>query len=481
MYHNMSLIKLEKITNGTFWLQIDSVELRMLCGCPADAIKFLIKKGYIQELVENNQKKIIGPNALLLSDKHIQNGRVSNFGEFPILHMFYVQGMLVPSSPNYGLTPYMIGSSEMIENQLKYLITGNYGLTDQHELDTCYSSKKLANDMMEAKLYFASGGFVGYSDILHKIRLEDQEVKNLKGDAKIKRLKPNVFQVSFRDETVELDLNLNSGETYGKTFSAKKFTVPEATFSVSNFGNGDGWSPEQPCFSSLMVMDGKKFLIDAGPNLNYILDACGMSPDDIDGIFQTHIHDDHFCGYETLWQRKKPLKVYLAEPVRRGIRKKLTSALYTTIEEVDRRYEFVVLPFDSWIGVDNFEVQTLISPHSVETSVFIFRRRHGNGFKSYAHFGDLISFRVLDSITTKDGGSLKVSEETARMVRENYLRPADFKKIDIGGGMIHGDAIDFIKDTSTLKSLGHINRHLTTEEMKMGIFEPFGATQILIP
>jgi hemerythrin len=56
----------------------------------------------------------------------------------------------------------------------------------------------------------------------------------------------------------------------------------------------------------------------------------------------------------------------------------------------------------------------------------------------------------------------------------------DVKKIDIGGGLIHGAAIDFRGDPSSKLILAHTARRLTEEERAIGSGAPFGTVDVLI-
>ena len=52
--------------------------------------------------------------------------------------------------------------------------------------------------------------------------------------------------------------------------------------------------------------------------------------------------------------------------------------------------------------------------------------------------------------------------------------------IDVGGGLIHGEARDFVSDPSNRLFLAHLSRELTAEEMEIGSEAAFGAIDILI-
>ena len=107
----MSAIRKISVSTGIFWVEIADAGLRLLCGCPTDAIKHLVKKGFIASVERDGREFETGPNAILLSDLTIQSGRVSNYAEFPVLQMLYMQGMIVPDHPNNrGTLPMLIGS-----------------------------------------------------------------------------------------------------------------------------------------------------------------------------------------------------------------------------------------------------------------------------------------------------------------------------------------------------------------------------------
>ena len=66
-------------------------------------------------------------------------------------------------------------------------------------------------------------------------------------------------------------------------------------FSIIHLGQGDEWDVNRPCMASIVVFQGKIYLIDAGPNISYTLTALGIGVNEIEGIFHTHCHDDNFA------------------------------------------------------------------------------------------------------------------------------------------------------------------------------------------
>lgn len=124
-----------KVSHGIFWVEIPQADLRILCGCPADSVKHLMRRGLIAPRGPAGRVYENGPNAILLSDRAIQGGRFANLSEFPVLQMLYRQGMLIPGHPNNtGRRPLLIGSRRQVASQVEYIFRGNYGLTSAEEI-----------------------------------------------------------------------------------------------------------------------------------------------------------------------------------------------------------------------------------------------------------------------------------------------------------------------------------------------------------
>ena len=123
------------VSPGIHWLSFPEANLNVLCGCPADSVKHLMKKGLIRSIEKDGMTYESGPNAILLSDLKLQNGHFANLAEFPILQMLYRQGMLLPNHPNNtGVKPILIGREDCVQEQMNYIFRGNYGLISVEEM-----------------------------------------------------------------------------------------------------------------------------------------------------------------------------------------------------------------------------------------------------------------------------------------------------------------------------------------------------------
>ncbi len=485
--HRSMKIEKTRVTNGVYWVHIPEINLRILCGCPADSVKHLMNCGFV---VERNQGEVTyesGPNAVLLSDILIQNGMFSNLAEFPVLQMLYRQGMILPNHPNNdGSKPLLIGSPSQIKSQLAYIYRGNYGLISLDEIKNSGVADNQADIYMKIKLEFAFGQIREASSLIDTLKVDRDTPAEIKEGCHVQRKALNVFEISYQGESVEIDLNLKSGESYSPPYQLGYHEVNREYFSVIHSGEGDGWDVKRPCMGSIVMFQGKIYLIDAGPNILYSLTALGIAVNEVEGVFHTHSHDDHFAGIPTLMRSGHRIKYYATKMVRHSVMKKLSALLDTDEKEFTRYFEIHDLDFDSWNNVNGLEVKPIYSPHPVETSFFIFRAHWANQYYTYAHLADIIALPRLRTILDKQKTNNSrekddVYDKFYDKIKSLYLTHVDLKKIDIGGGLIHGAADDFIEDESHKIIFSHINRDLFDHEKEIGSEAPFATTEVLIP
>lgn len=477
----MPLISKVEVSKGIYWVEVSEVGLYILCGCPADSVKHLMKRGLILNKEQNGVKYESGPNAILLSDVMLQNGNFANMAEFPVLQMLYRQGMILPNHPNNtGKKPLLIGSSEQVNTQMNYIYRGNYGLTSEKEIIESGVSKEVAQELMRMKLKFAFGKIHDSNDFLDSAIVGEERIE-IRDEVFIERKRVNIFEISYKGEKVTVDLNLKPKENYEAPYKLGFYDIKREYFSIIHSGQGDGWDIYRPTMSTVLVYQGKIYLIDAGPNIAYTLSALGIGINEIEGIFHTHAHDDHFAGITTLIRADHKIKYFATPLVRASVMKKLSALLSMDEDKFSDFFEIYDLICDEDNDIDGLEVKPIFSPHPVETSIFIFKTLGKGGYKSYAHFADIVSLSTLEGMITEDSDEIGVSSKLFEKVKEDYLQEVDLKKIDIGGGLIHGNAEDFKDDNSTKIVLAHTSFDLTQREKEIGSGAPFGAVDVLIP
>ena len=470
-----------KLTSGVYWVEIPRAGLYLLCGCPADAVKQMMKKGLIRQKEIDGRIFETGPNAILLSDVLIQNGRFSNLSEFPVLQMLYRQGMILPGHPgNTGAKPMLIGSAEQVQSQMEYIFRGNYGLISEEEITAAGIPAGQAREMMRLKLKFAFGEIKPSEELIDAVAVGDSPVEIING-AMIIRLGFNRFLLRYENEEVAVDLNLGPYEEYELPYHLGYHLIRRGFFSVVHSGEGDGWDINRPCMASILIHQGRVYLIDAGPNILYSLESLGIGVNEIEGVFHTHAHDDHFSGLTTLMRSDHRIKHYSTALVRASVIKKFSALLELDESEFLSFFEVHDLEFDAWNNINGLEVKPIFSPHPLETNILLFRVVGEDGFKTYAHWADIVGLDTLRGMITHDPSEPGVSPEFYDKVKRDYLTPADLKKLDIGGGLIHGSAEDFRADESNKLLLAHTEFALTPAQKEIGSGAPFGTVDELLP
>lgn len=465
------------VTTGVYWVEIPGVDLRIVCGAPADVVKHLMRSGFINTVERNGVRWETGPNAILLSDVSIQNGEFANLAEFPVLQMFYRQGMIIPNHPNNtGARPKIIGTADQVAAQREYIFRGNYGLVSVEELTSAGVEPQMAEELFRIKKKFAFGQIRPPEEMIDFITVEDQPTAIAPG-VDIERVAINTYRISHNGDYTEVALNIGISEQYQPPYVLGQHKIKPEYFSVIHTGEGDGWDVNRPCMASIIAFQGRIYLIDAGPSVTHTLNSLGLSVNDIDGIFHTHAHDDHFAGLTSLVRSDRRLPYYASPMVRASVMKKLSALMSFPEEHFERYFVPYDLEIDRWNMIDGLEVKPVYSPHPVETTIMFFRTLWQGGYKTYAHLADICSLKQLDSLVEPDN---EISTTLLDTVRRNYLTPVDVKKLDIGGGMIHGQAEDFREDMSERIVLSHTSAPLTLLEKEIGADTSFGMADVLI-
>lgn len=464
---------------GCWCVEIPEAGLSILCGCPENAVKFLYRAGCIRPEEASGVRFERGPNGILLSEVPIQNGAFSNLGEFPVLHMLYLQGMMVPGHPNNtGRRPLVIGLEDQVSAQCRYIFTGNYGLSTVEEMVAGGLDEAEARRQLRMKLYFAFGKVRPTEELL-ELKVFDNDAVTLAPGVFLHRKAQNVYEFLHAGQCEEVDLNLRPGEHYGAPYRLPLRRPEPAEFGVVHLGDGDGWDVHRPCTGSLVVHGDDLCLVDAGPNLGEGLRALGLTVNDLRRLFMTHCHDDHFVGLTALMRAERRILFHAVPWVRASVEKKFQALTGLGPDDFARYFAVHDLVIDRWNDLDGLEVLPRFSPHPVETTVFTFRVKGEGGARTYTHLADITAFSVLDAMRQDDPLRPGMSASDIAAVKAMYLEPADVKKIDIGGGMIHGQAQDFAGDASAVLLLSHTGRELTAAELAVGHRPEFGESSVL--
>lgn len=478
VFRTFQIMKSIELFPGCYWVSIPDVDLRMLCGAPPDVMKLLAANQLIEAYEIDDFYTEEGPNVILLYEDDCIKGMAANLSEFPILQMFYMQGLGVEQHPNFKKErPLLIGTHDILKKQLDYIEAGNNGL-NYVEMSKTGSLPDVVDIWFHMKAQFA--GTVDMMALVDKQEIADQDKIEIKPEVFLERIEKNLYRISYKNETKEINLGLAEQEVFRPCYKPRKRTLPKARFMVVNTGTGNGWNAKEPCFGSLIVHQEKNYLVDFETFTLQNIKHLNLEAGQLEGIFMTHCHDDHMGGLPNLFYSKQKMKLFCTQLIYNSLMVKVSALTGCSEAEFRANFPHHLLEYDVWNDIDGLEVAPYHSAHPVETSIFVFRVLESPGeYKTYSHLGDIAPFHVVQKFHAQS--AKQKNREFYTKMLEKYMEPADLKKIDIGGGMIHGLASDFAGDTSKKIILGHYHRRLTARELKIGVSQTFGDFDILIP
>ncbi|MGL4523990.1 MAG: cyclic nucleotide-binding domain-containing protein [Spirochaetia bacterium] len=470
-----------QITHGVYYLDASEAGIRILCGCPMDSVKRLMRAGFIQPIEDDKWEWQSGPNCILLSDISFQNGELCNLTEFPIMHMLYKQGMGIPQHPGFGSKPTIIGIPEQIRGQIEYLERGVNGLTANEIKNDPLTDDETKKILLAFKSRFKFGSQSSSSEFIEFQEIKtNEEPYELAPDFYIVRLGLNVYLFQYKDQEEIIDLTITENQSYGVPYNLDFHPTTRRDFSVIHNGEGNGWDMDRPCMASVLCAAGQYYLIDAGPNILEGLHKLGIGLNEVVGLFQTHAHDDHFAGLTSILRSEHRIKFYATPIVRRSVVKKLSALMSFDENNFAHFFEICDLRPQIWSSLNGFEVLPVMSPHPLETNIFYFRKKVAQGYRSYGHLADVISHRVHTSFLEVEDEFQNTLKENYKHIWKYYYLPVNIKKIDANSGLIHGDPEDYIQDNSGKIILSHITGSLPIEQQTMGSTTVFGSEDLLI-
>ena len=394
--------------------------------------------------------------------------------------MFYRQGLSLPGHVNNkGRKPIFIGLLSQLVAQSAYILRGTFGLESEKEIEAAGIRPDLAHEIMRYKIRFAGGAPRGLGET-SEFAPTDTGRAELPGGVTVIRKSLNVYAFKRGSDEVEIDMNLAPGEAYESPVRLDSHRVERDYFSVVHSGEGNGWDKDRPCMSSVVVFQGKIYLIDTGPYVLESLTALGISVNELEGIFHTHAHDDHFAGLTSLVRTDHRIKYFATPLVRSSVMKKLSAVMSRPENSFESAFEFHDLAFGKWNDIGGLEVQPFLSLHPLETTVLYFRALGPEGYRTYAHLADIPPATVLKDYLIDDPGAGEISPKLYESSQKSLHATVDLKKIDVGGGLIHGRVLDFVGDQSSKVVLSHISGDLTQADKEIGSNASFGLQDVLI-
>lgn len=206
--------------------------------------------------------------------------------------------------------------------------------------------------------------------------------------------------------------------------------------------------------STYIEINNHKYLIDVGMNFLYIskkLQEINVNPNDIEGIFITHIHTDHIQGLKTFINKVHPT-IYLTEKMLNNIGIEIDN--YSLIENE--------------ISIDNILVQALTLSHDTpECKGYIFNIDNKN--LVYITDTGYINKKYFDLLTNKTAYILESNHDIDMLMNCNRPYPLKMRVLGDEGHISNKDCLYYLNkfkgnDTKYI-ILAHISKDNNTYDL----------------
>jgi len=276
----------------------------------------------------------------------------------------------------------------------------------------------------------------------------------------ISRSGEDAFTVTA-DISLSCQLSINQPQTPIYEIKSAKIAKTELNsktlFSVHCLGSSEGFDPTQPANGFLLHFKGHWFLWDCPAYLRRHLDILGLSFSDIEGIFVSHVHEDHLDIMETIGE-KHPPRILTSPEIFHCMLLKLMAVLNCSYEEAATHYRFepiyVDLPFD----LAGATAEVFYSCHAIPALGLRLSVPYQDRSARLFISGDNLSKRMIQKLAEQKVFSKNRLKEVTHFLPTEKLY--DIALVDTGGGAIHGDLEDYAGNLNPVVYM-HTGKKLT--------------------
>ncbi len=413
-------MRIQNIVPGSFY--VTDGEHSLLAGCPPEIVKVLLRE------------KLSPPQHILLPDVPVSHGESQVAVEFPLYyHLFH--GGTQPGELPLNL----LGNARRVKAAADLLELTLFGPDEEQMAQWGLPedrARTLARETRWFQLKDAHGKALPFDALISRTVVGDETVDL--GWIRIKRLRTNVFLLELAGcDPQELDLTpeCDQAPPYPVPFDL----VPSAMvkMGVEVLGGATGFSTTQASCGLALCFNGQYLLVDAIPYLYHHMRARGISRNQVQGLFLTHIHDDH-CNLVSFLLYNRRVRVLTTPLIYHMMLRKLSLTLDRSEESLQEYFIFIPLNPDEETNFFGLRITPHYSSHSIPTIGARFETAH-----------DGVDYRVLLTGDTQSMSDLRrmqksgvINQERFQEVSDAYRRPAQLLIADGGEGKIHGDPAD---------------------------------------
>lgn len=404
---------------GVFYISVGQHSL--LAGCPPEIVKVLMQRG------------LRSPNWILLPDRPVSHGESQVAVEFPLYHHLFFGGKLAAGEP-LGL----LGSPRRVQAAVDLLELTLFG-PDARQLAEwgmpVPQAEELARETRSFHLKDKQGKVIPLDVMVSRRAIEEDPVDL--GWCIVRRVECNRFEIAAGGHTKIIDLTPEQEQSPPYPVNTDLTATTLVKFGVEVLGGSTGFSATQASSGFALCHNGNYLLVDAIPYLNAHLRARGIARNQVQGLFLSHIHDDH-CNLLSLLQYNRQISVLTTRVIYRMMLRKLSLLVDRPEASLEGYFHFIPLEAGVETNFYGLRITCFYSSHSIPTIGATFSTHHAGA-----------DCRIIFTSDTQALADLKRLQRTGAITQARYLEIAELYRqsaqlllADGGEGQIHGDPHD---------------------------------------
>lgn len=409
--------------------------------------------GFPEEVVKAWQRARARPTAWLVPDVRSAGGIVQWALEFPLYFALFVQGLF-----GQGQRIRVLVQRRDWPEVVEYLRLSLLGLTHE-EMRREHVKPELAEMLAREAAYLAlkraDGTIAAIEDFLEPLFFDREGVVDL-GGLRVKAHGGNTWSFFTDGDRIE-EYRLESCGACEPPYTlplapATSPCVPQP-FEVIALGTGTGFDASGPCTGLLVQANGRSLLVDSGPYVRTLLDHCGVSLSQVNGMVLTHAHEDHCVGLQALLGLTRRIQLFVTRETAAIMRRKL-AILNPRVNApgrlLDDAFDVVHVEPGEVHDFYGLEMRFHYTMHSIPCTGVEVRMDAGGTSRRVMIVGDHNSRRNIE-------GAPAGVIPPARMacLQKLYDWKGDLLVHDAGEGLIHGGTSDFAQNPSRTVAAVH--------------------------
>lgn len=457
-------IEAQAIMPGAMVIHADDEQI--LCGFPEEVAKACFARN----------KQI---TAWLIPDVRSRDGVVQWALEFPLYVALFLQGLFAK-----GKKLTVFAQRRDWADVVEYLRLTLLGLSRAEMAAAGVEPEVvefLEREATALALKRADGSVAGIEDFLHPVFFDAEGLARF-GGLTIRAHGGNCWSFETAEDRLERVRLETEGEPlppYTQPINPATRPILPQQLEVITLGASNGFDITGPCSNMVVQAGGHFLLIDSGPYIRQVLEASGISLNQLEALVLTHAHEDHAVGLSALLQLGRRIRLFATRETAEIVRRKL-AILNPEVEDprglLEKAFDLVRVEPGRDYDFLGVTLRFHYTMHSISCVGVELSTEDRGLTRRVLVVGDNNSKPGIE----KAFASEVLSKERRRELLELYERPCDLVIADAGGGLIHGVTADFDENPSSNVVYVHTGRLPEAEAHRFTLAAP-GHRYTIIP